>query len=223
MSDRITTNNIPLIQRRDELNQKAELILSSINIVEYIEREYNIVFEEQHGGEYKTRCPFKWHRDSTPSFFANPSKGLFNCFGCNYSGTIIQFVMYIEDISFENAIEKLYSYIGGNASIDSSQITRSIKQINDMIAEYIDRNDISCFPCGIEENKFLMLVNKRIKEYERKVNYDENELRWIETIYQDLDNMVACRNYKDISKFWSNLGNTISEHYRNISGKLSDS
>jgi DNA primase catalytic core len=51
-------------------------------------------------------CPF--HNDKTPSFVVNPAKNLWNCLGaCQCGGSVIDFVMKIEGISFRHAAELL--------------------------------------------------------------------------------------------------------------------
>ena len=41
-------------------------------------------------------CPF--HEDKTPSLSFNDSKGLFNCFGCNAHGNIIEFIYLLKNL-----------------------------------------------------------------------------------------------------------------------------
>ena len=48
-------------------------------------------------------CPF--HNEKTPSFKAYPNK--WHCFGCGEGGTVIDFVMKIENCNFDAACRKL--------------------------------------------------------------------------------------------------------------------
>lgn len=50
-------------------------------------------------------CPF--HGEKTPSFSVSPDKQLFYCFGCHVGGSVIQFVMQIEKLSYSEAIHFL--------------------------------------------------------------------------------------------------------------------
>lgn len=43
----------------------------------------------QIGQEFRGRCPF--HQDDTPSFFVNPIKQVFHCFGCGAKGNALTF------------------------------------------------------------------------------------------------------------------------------------
>ncbi len=50
-------------------------------------------------------CPL--HGEKTPSFSVSPDKQLFYCFGCHAGGTVIQFVMDMERLTFYEAVQML--------------------------------------------------------------------------------------------------------------------
>jgi DNA primase catalytic core len=56
-------------------------------------------------GQFVTRCP--WHDDKEPSLFIHPDKRLFNCFGCDAGGDIIQLVMKLRPMLFTDAVDWL--------------------------------------------------------------------------------------------------------------------
>ncbi|WP_084725560.1 DNA primase [Streptacidiphilus melanogenes] len=62
------------------------------------------------GGQLKGLCPF--HDEKSASFYVNPSKGVYNCFGCQESGDTIGFVMKVEHLSFVEAVERLAPQVG---------------------------------------------------------------------------------------------------------------
>ena len=60
----------------------------------------------RHGADLLGKCPF--HNDRTPSLVITPSKNLWHCLGaCNTGGTVIDWVMRAEGISFRHAVELL--------------------------------------------------------------------------------------------------------------------
>ena len=50
-------------------------------------------------------CPF--HSEKTPSFSVSPDKQIYHCFGCGKGGSVINFIMEIENLSFPEAGEFL--------------------------------------------------------------------------------------------------------------------
>src|SRR5215203_179098 len=54
------------------------------------------------GTNWMACCPF--HQEKTPSFSVNPSKNIFYCFGCAKGGSVFNFVMELEGVSFPESI-----------------------------------------------------------------------------------------------------------------------
>ncbi|HEX8773617.1 MAG TPA: DNA primase [Pyrinomonadaceae bacterium] len=54
------------------------------------------------GTNWMACCPF--HQEKTPSFSVNPAKDIFYCFGCGKGGSVFNFVMEIERVTFPEAI-----------------------------------------------------------------------------------------------------------------------
>ena len=61
----------------------------------------------KHGGaDLHGRCPF--HDDNTPSLVITPAKNLWHCLGaCQAGGTVIDWVMKAEGVSFRHAVESV--------------------------------------------------------------------------------------------------------------------
>jgi DNA primase len=57
------------------------------------------------GGELQGRCPF--HDERSPSFWVNPAKRVYHCFGCGASGDTITFVQEKLGLDFVESIEYL--------------------------------------------------------------------------------------------------------------------
>lgn len=69
---------------------------------------------EPKGRGYMARCPF--HDDSTPSLSVDPIKNVWHCFGCGTGGSVIDFVMKKDGLTFREATDKLL--------LDGGQIKR---------------------------------------------------------------------------------------------------
>ncbi len=59
------------------------------------------------GADLVGRCPFGTHADAEPSFVVTPAKNLWHCFGCQQGGSVIDWVMKTEGVSFRHAVELL--------------------------------------------------------------------------------------------------------------------
>src|ERR1700690_1732882 len=62
------------------------------------------------GREWKGLSPF--NQEKTPSFTVNDQKGFFHDFSSGKNGTIFDFVMETEGVTFPEAVERLASLAG---------------------------------------------------------------------------------------------------------------
>jgi DNA primase catalytic core len=62
------------------------------------------------GADYVGLCPF--HEEKAPSFHITPAKNLFHCFGCGAAGSVIDFIMRKDGVSFQQAVERLFVETG---------------------------------------------------------------------------------------------------------------
>lgn len=62
------------------------------------------------GKEFKGNCPF--HGEKTPSFYVNPQKNVYNCFGCGVGGNAISFLRDYENQTFMEAVQELSRQTG---------------------------------------------------------------------------------------------------------------
>ncbi len=52
-------------------------------------------------------CPMPDHDDRNPSFYVDPGKQYYRCFGCGAHGDVIDFVMRMRGLTFKEALEYL--------------------------------------------------------------------------------------------------------------------
>ena len=78
------------------------------------------------GREHMGLCPF--HKEKTPSFTVNEEKGFYHCFGCGEHGSVFDFVMQTEGLSFPEAVEKLAGEAGVEIPQDSPEERERQKQ-----------------------------------------------------------------------------------------------
>jgi DNA primase catalytic core len=81
----------------------------------------------RHGADLHGRCPF--HDDKTPSLVITPAKNLWHCLGaCQAGGSVIDWVMKSEGVSFRHAVELLQNdYLPAAASAPPAKLSRTQK------------------------------------------------------------------------------------------------
>jgi len=88
-------------------DNKIEEIRERSNIVEVIGAHVRL---RRSGRNYSGLCPF--HNEKTPSFSVNAERGFFHCFGCGAGGTVYNFVMRQEGLTFPEAVRSLATRYG---------------------------------------------------------------------------------------------------------------
>jgi DNA primase len=70
---------------------------------------YEVVSEyvalKKSGSRWRGLCPF--HTEKTPSFYVDPDKQLYYCFGCSSGGDVFKFLMLYEKLEFPEALRSL--------------------------------------------------------------------------------------------------------------------
>ncbi len=138
-------------------------ISEKADIVEIVSRYVNL---KKSGKNYRGLCPF--HSEKTPSFFVNPEKQIFHCFGCGIGGDVFKFLMKIENITFPEAVEKVGKEVGIEINFQKKKVSNNEKD------EIIKANEFAT-------KKYLELIfssqGKIAFEYLYNRNFDENSIK----------------------------------------------
>jgi len=130
---------------RDQIKRRVSIIETAALYVEL----------KPAGKYYKALCPF--HTEKTPSFFVNPEKDTFTCYGCNKFGDIFTLVQEIENISFPEAMNFLIEKFNVPVEKISRHKTSSTDvytRINDIALKYF-RDNLYDIPEGKEALQYL--------------------------------------------------------------------
>jgi DNA primase len=84
-------------------DSEVERLKAEVSLVRLVESS-GVVLAKR-GADMVGCCPF--HADDTPSLVVSVSKNLFNCFGCQAGGGVIDWVMRTQGASFRHAVELL--------------------------------------------------------------------------------------------------------------------
>ncbi|UCD06491.1 MAG: DNA primase [candidate division WOR-3 bacterium] len=109
--------------------EKIEEIKRQTDIVDVIGRYVQL---KKLGKNYRGLCPF--HSEKNPSFYVNPEKGIYYCFGCKKGGNAINFLMEYEKLDFPDAIKRLAKNLG--IEIDTTKGLR--------YKELYEANELAC-------------------------------------------------------------------------------
>ena len=98
--------------------------LAARNPIEEVVGQY--VNLKRSGSNLFGLCPF--HGEKTPSFSVAPDKGIFYCFGCHKGGSVINFEMEIEGLSYPDAVRALAQRAGMEVPDDEQYQSRYRQQ-----------------------------------------------------------------------------------------------
>lgn len=114
----------------DNYREVIEKVRNSISIVDVIG---NYVQLKKAGKSYRGLCPF--HVEKTPSFYVDPEKGLYHCFGCGASGNVFTFLMKKEGLTFGEALRELAKLAGIRIDVET-RISKELLMIKEAQAYF---------------------------------------------------------------------------------------
>jgi len=112
--------------------QKVEEIKQAADIVDVVSE---FVLLQPAGKNMKGLCPF--HNEKTPSFFVSKERQLFNCFGCDEKGDVIQFISKYKHLEFGEALK----FLGDKYGIAPDREDTFVK--NDNSEKYYRINELA--------------------------------------------------------------------------------
>lgn len=87
-----------------------------------------------HGKDKIGRCPF--HNDKTPSLVVSPESNLWNCLGaCQTGGSVIDWVIKTQGVSFRHAVEILRNDIPALAAVEKPVKKSTTKKLDVLLSE----------------------------------------------------------------------------------------
>ena len=107
-------------------DEVIDQIKSDVSLVRLVESQGYVL--RKRGKDFVVHCPF--HEDKTPSCVISPETNLFHCFGCGEGGSVIDWVMKTQGVSFRFACELLQKELG---LIEQHSSDQPVKQQNTAI------------------------------------------------------------------------------------------
>ena len=113
---------------------EIQQLKSNISLLRLAEAQGHELKKE--GKDYVMRCPF--HEEETASMKITPSNNLFHCFGCDEGGSVIDWVMKTQGVSFRHAVELLRT----DCSLASEPLktkTTTVRKLTSPLSEDADK------------------------------------------------------------------------------------
>ncbi len=120
------------------------------------------------GREHMGLCPF--HKEKTPSFTVNEEKGFYHCFGCGEHGSIFNFIMKTEGLSFPEAVEKLATELGMEIPKDSPEERERLKENQ---VQY----EVTARAASFYRNQLYLPVGTKALDYLKRRGFSDETIK----------------------------------------------
>ncbi len=134
---------------------------------------------KKEGKDYVMCCPF--HDDKTPSLKITPAKNLFHCFGCGAGGSVIDWVIKTQGVSFRHAVallksDDLSSLAADSASAEPSQSIKfaTVRKLSSPLSENADQQTALQQVIGFYHQ--TLKENTEVQDYLKQRGLDSVEL-----------------------------------------------
>jgi hypothetical protein len=104
------TSRDEVMQKRSPSRLDARELKSKTNLCAFVARFTAL---RRSGRQFVGLCPLHAERD--PSFYVNPEKQVFYCFGCGAGGDVFAFVMRVAGCDFYHALRAVSDFLEGVA------------------------------------------------------------------------------------------------------------
>lgn len=185
--------------------EKLRELEDKIDLLDYAQMS----FEFRKGGDdaYFCHCPL--HVDKTPSLKISRNRNVFHCFSCGKGGGLLSWLMSIEGMSFNDAVEKICKLSGEdvkNLKVSSAlKFYKEIKKSEEsaiVVPNKIERkilplSAINRFSADIPEEWVVEGISpEAMKRYQVRIDYDSNRI-----VYPVWDNDDRLIGFKGRTRF----------------------
>lgn len=120
------------------------------------------------GREHHGLCPF--HKEKTPSFTVNEDKGFYHCFGCGAHGSVFDFVMETQGLSFPEAVEQLARDAG-------MEVPRADPEERERAKRRKTLEEVNEAACGFFEQKLFLPEGREALDYLHRRGLTDDDIR----------------------------------------------
>ena len=147
-------------------NQLIDEIKTRIKVSDIVSKKIKL---SPRGKEFIGLSPFS--SEKTPSFTVSDEKGFYHCFSSGEHGSVFDFVMKTENLTFKEAVKKLASYAG--IKVEESAYTKKDILLQNKIKNLRDILKLSTnwFHHNLKRE---LKTNKMLQEIFKKRNFNQN-------------------------------------------------
>ena len=186
-------------------NESLAAMCSKFDLLGYMQDKYKFIFQ---GGHYYCKCPF--HLEATPSCMVENNR--YYCFGCGAQGGPIDAVRNIENLSFNDAVDKIAQMTGSEVkrlkSCEMLKFFKEVKRIKEKPVKEVthtilDDDFYTKFSDEIPSEWLEEGMSARvIKKYEIRVDSSSNRI--VYPVYDTENRLIGVKgrtrfsNHKDL-------------------------
>ena len=119
--------------------ETIDRIRNTADILDVISQYVNL---KKRGRNFFGLCPF--HDERTPSFSVAPDKEIYHCFGCGAGGSVFNFIMEHENLTFVEAVQQLGTHYGIEVVLTgdsgSKQLFTQLYELHEIAAAVYTKN-----------------------------------------------------------------------------------
>lgn len=180
---------------------------SHVDLLDYASKQLD--FEQEGNDLWRTHCPL--HLDINPSLKITPSKNLFHCFSCGIGGSVLSWMMKIEKLSYDEAVQKLLAITG--KSLHEFLVSDSVKfykEVNKMIAPNLEKPQRIILPESTIDNYSNEAPEEWVEEgikpevmAKYKIRVDQSANRIVYPVWDNDDNLIGFKGrtrYKNFAE-----------------------
>ena len=196
-----------MIYSQEDLDEMAQ----KIDLLEYASNTVNFV--KHTGNTYYAICPF--HAEKTASLAVNTDRQFWKCFGCGLHGTIYNWIMLTENMTFPESIKKVANLTNTNIQEYTISKTKLFYKILKDIANKKETEPLKRTFLNIEKDYNEKFIDEIPQEWlDEGISVDE--MKKYEIRIDPLSNRIVYPVYSDNNELISVKGRTRFKNYKEL-------
>ena len=190
---------------QDALEEMAD----KIDLLDYASR--TVDFVKRSGITHYAVCPF--HNEKTASLAVNTEENYFHCFGCGRSGNIYKWIQWTENLTFDQAVQKVANITGSSIeTYTESELMSFLRLMNKIRQPRKKPEDLHRTILDIEKDYLLRFKDEAPQEWidegitpesmkKYNIMVDPNSNRIVYPVFDADYNLIGIKGRTRFSNF----------------------